>query len=72
MPRIAEHYGVTKKRTKKGFLYTGVGLSKPESLILLDARAGECIEDRKETDWDDIFELPELPTLPAQQNSQPS
>lgn len=72
MPRIAEHYGVTKKRTNRGFLYTGVGLSKPESLILLDIRAGECIEDSKDTDWDDAFELLELPTPPAQQNSQPS
>ncbi len=72
MPRIAEHYGVTKKRTNKGFIYTGVGLSKPKSLILLDARAGECIEDSKDTDWDDILELLGLSTPPTQQNSQPS
>jgi P4 family phage/plasmid primase-like protien len=72
MPRIAEHYGVTKKRTKRCFLYTGVGLSKPESMILLEASAGECIEESKDTDWDDIIELLGIPTPPAQQNSQPN
>lgn len=72
MPRIAEHYGVTKKRTNKGFVYTGVGLSKPESLILLNARAGECIDDSTDTEWDDLCELLGIPTLPAQQNLQPS
>lgn len=30
MPRIAEQYGVSKKRTSKGFLYTGVGIKKQE------------------------------------------
>ena len=30
------------------------------------------IEDSKNTDWDDILELLELPTRPAQQNAQPS
>jgi hypothetical protein len=30
------------------------------------------MEDKKDTDWDDIFELLGIPTPPAQQNSQPS
>lgn len=52
MPRIAEHYGVSKKRTNKGFIYTGVGVAKIASLILLEARVGECIEDSEDADWD--------------------
>ena len=55
MPRIAEHYGVSKKRTNKGFIYTGVGVSKPESLILLEARAGECMEENSDSNWDDLL-----------------
>lgn len=35
MPRIADHPDVTKKRTRKGFQYNGVGINKPESLLLL-------------------------------------
>lgn len=34
MPRIAEQCGVTKKRTNKGFLYTGVGIKKNGLQIL--------------------------------------
>lgn len=55
MPRIAEQFGVTKKRSNKGFIYTGVGLKKTGALILLEARAGECIEDDPDTSWDDIL-----------------
>lgn len=35
MPRIAAHPDVTKKRTRNGFQYEGVGIKKPESLLLL-------------------------------------
>ena len=55
MPRIADHYGVTKKRTNKGVLYTGVGVSKPLSLILLEARAGECREENTDSFLDDLL-----------------
>jgi hypothetical protein len=41
-------------------------------MILLEASAGECIEESKDTDWDDIIELLGVSTPPAQQNSQPS
>lgn len=50
MPIIADHYAVRKKRTNKGIIYTGVGLSKPESFILLNARTGECIDDSTDTE----------------------
>ena len=40
MPRIAEQFGVSKTRTRNGFLYKGVGLSMPKSLILLEAQTG--------------------------------
>jgi len=72
MPRIAEHYGVTKKRTNKGFIYTGVGLSKPESMILLEARAGECRDEEPDSFLDDdLLELL-FPTLHTHQHSQPA
>lgn len=35
MPRIAEHPDVKKKRTGKGIRYEGVGINKPESLLIL-------------------------------------
>lgn len=35
MPRIADHPDVRKKRTGKGIRYEGVGIKKPESLLLL-------------------------------------
>ena len=35
MPRIADHPDVRKKRTGKGMRYEGVGIKKPESLLLL-------------------------------------
>ena len=35
MPRIAAHPDVTKKRTGKGIQYEGVGIKKPEALLLL-------------------------------------
>jgi hypothetical protein len=57
MPRIAKHDGVTQKRINKGFIYTGVGVSKAESLVLLEALAGECKEENYKEGWDDI--LPE-------------
>ena len=39
MPRIAEHPGVTKKRSRKGIRYEGVGINKPESLLILQKLA---------------------------------
>lgn len=45
MPRIAEHPGVTKKRTNKGFKYYGVGVYKPASLVYLEQRAQKCMEE---------------------------
>lgn len=35
MPRIADHPDVRKKRTGKGIRYEGVGIKKPESILLL-------------------------------------
>ena len=55
MSRIHKHYGVTQKRNNKAIIYTGVGVSKPESLILLEARAGECREENSEESWDDLL-----------------
>lgn len=49
MPRIADHPDVRKKRTGKGMRYEGVGIKKPESLLLLQRlkqkrREGEMLE----------------------------
>lgn len=45
LPRIAEHPSVTKKRTSKGMRYQGVGINKPESLLMLEKYARKCMED---------------------------
>lgn len=55
MPRIAEHYGVIKRRTNRGTFYDGVGVSKPSSLIFLLARAGECRGEGSDGSWDNLL-----------------
>ena len=55
LPRIAEHPGVTKKRTNKGMRYYGVGVNKPASLVFLENRARKCRDDSLDSLWDDLF-----------------
>ena len=56
LPRIAAHPGVTKKRTRKGMLYEGVRVNKPESLRILQKRAQRCRdEDSILNIWDELF-----------------
>ena len=45
MPRIAAHPAVTKKRTRKGYQYDGVGINKPESLLILQKLAQKRRDD---------------------------
>ena len=45
MPRIADHPDVRKKRTGKGVRYEGVGIKKPESLLLLQRMKQKRRED---------------------------
>ena len=44
LPRIAQHPGVTKKRTNKGYKYHGVGVCESASPDYLEKREGECRE----------------------------
>ena len=55
MPRIADYHGVDKRRKNTGTVYIGVGVSKPPSMILLDARAGECREENSDSYWEDVL-----------------
>ena len=58
LPRIAEHPGVMKKRMNKGTRYFGVGISKPESLNLLQNqhRVGRCRDENRILNlMDEIF-----------------
>lgn len=55
LPRIAEHPGITKKRTNKGMRYYGVGINKPVSIVYLENRAGKCMEKDLDYSWDDLF-----------------
>lgn len=55
MPRIADHHGVDKRRKNTGVVYIGVGVSKPKSMILTEARAGECREENSDSDWEGVL-----------------
>ncbi len=55
MPRIADHHGVDKRRKNTGVVYIGVGVSKPKSMILMEARAGECREENSDSYWEGVL-----------------
>lgn len=55
LPRIANHPGVMKKRTNKGMRYYGVGINKPESLIILQGLARQCRGDESLDFYSDDF-----------------
>lgn len=55
LPRIAEHPGVTKKRTNKGMRYYGVGINKPARIVYRENRASKCIDEDSGITWDDLF-----------------
>lgn len=55
LPRIAEHPGVTKKRTNRGMRYYGVGINKPASTVYLETRARKCRDESLESFWDELF-----------------
>jgi phage/plasmid-associated DNA primase len=68
LPRIAQHPGVTKKRTSKGFKYYGVGVYKPAALVYLEERKRKCREAEPSEDWfDGLLEIvPCTPCTPTQ------
>lgn len=55
LPRIAAHPDVSRKRTRKGMRYDGVGINKPESLVILQGRARSCRVETTDSIWDELF-----------------